>query len=74
MAKEHFSIGSIVKLKSGGPPMTVTGAAGEDEQVHCTWFAAEKLLSHTFSWNALLSVPAKELTTEQLVAIASGSA
>lgn len=31
-----MQIGDIVRLKSGGPKMTVT--AVEDEQVSCTWF------------------------------------
>lgn len=33
-----FKVGDIVKLKSGGPDMTVTGIIGEDENLHiCTY-------------------------------------
>ena len=54
---EQVSIGSVVKLKSGGPPMTVTGYGTkiefgsvfsknvkDKEQVKCQWFEATGLL------------------------------
>ncbi|MCG2643812.1 MULTISPECIES: YodC family protein [Bradyrhizobium] len=33
---QEFTIGTIVKLVSGGPSMTVVGTGGEF--VRCTWF------------------------------------
>ncbi|MFX5903553.1 DUF2158 domain-containing protein, partial [Acinetobacter baumannii] len=46
------SIGSVVYLKSGGPPMTVTGI--EDGAAVCEWFdKAEKLRSSHFALAAL---------------------
>jgi uncharacterized protein YodC (DUF2158 family) len=42
MAKAPFKVGDVVRLKSGGPPMTVTSIeSGENEGGHlvfCIWF------------------------------------
>jgi len=38
---EEFQQGEIVRLKSGGPDMTVQGRAGDD--FVCQWFAGKKL-------------------------------
>ena len=42
MAKAPFKVGDVVKLKSGGPSMTVTSVeSGENEggpAVFCIWF------------------------------------
>lgn len=35
---DEFNLGDIVKLKSGGPPMTITGIRGDGRNVTCTWF------------------------------------
>lgn len=47
MAKERkFNTGDIVKLKSGGPSMTVdqvTSAEVESGKVRCQWFSGKKL-------------------------------
>ena len=32
----NFEIGMIVRLKTGGPKMTIVGVAGRDESGHCT--------------------------------------
>jgi|GEM_PF-5164299 len=41
-----FVAGQIVRLKSGGPDMTVTQVFGKTEKhegfVHCTWFEGKK--------------------------------
>ena len=49
----EFKIGDVVRLKSGGPEMTVsqypfkTVDGGEHEgQVECTWFDSENRLKH----------------------------
>jgi uncharacterized protein YodC (DUF2158 family) len=54
-----FSIGQIVRLKSGGPAMTVTRipASHLDELVHTTWFAGKKAEHGGFPPNALKIVP-----------------
>jgi uncharacterized protein YodC (DUF2158 family) len=45
MPKAPFKVGDVVRLKSGGPPMTVTSVeSGEDEVgyvVFCIWFNAK---------------------------------
>lgn len=47
MATENeFEIGSIVKLKSGGPDMTVYAA--ERSHRYCQWFAGKKLERDSF--------------------------
>ncbi|WP_292015657.1 DUF2158 domain-containing protein [Mesorhizobium sp.] len=38
--------GSVVKLKSGGPSMTVRWVEGED--AHCEWFLEGKTYGHTY--------------------------
>ena len=42
MAKAPFKVGDVVRLKSGGPPMTVTSIeSGENDGgyvVFCIWF------------------------------------
>lgn len=36
----QFNLGDVVKLKSGGPSMTVNEISGS--QAHCTWFDGAK--------------------------------
>jgi len=50
MKKEtHFAVGDIVKLKSGGPDMTVQRVPDTAYLVyHCQWFAGKKLESGAF--------------------------
>lgn len=38
-SNQKLEIGDVVKLKSGGPKMTVTSV--EEESFHCYWFAGE---------------------------------
>ncbi|WP_108649246.1 YodC family protein [Dongshaea marina] len=67
MAQE-FKIGDVVRLKSGGPAMTVTGSYPHEhnnvKQYYCSWFtsdtAAEVSKEH-------FAAPALELTNEILV-------
>lgn len=58
-----FEKGNIVKLKSGGPNMTVEGFkwdpfSGEykTESVQCTWFKNDERVSEYFNENALEKV------------------
>lgn len=52
---EKFKVGNVVKLKSGGPNMTVTNAGPVDYEhsvrndlVSCKWFDKTKLESRRF--------------------------
>ena len=54
MAEFQFQSGEIVKLKSGGPNMTVAGNGTRG--VACNWFAGAKLEQGYFSDSQLLKV------------------
>ncbi|MDG2962993.1 YodC family protein [Exercitatus varius] len=61
----NFEIGQIVKLKSGGPDMTIQEALinGYDEfkgNYRCQWFAGKKLESGTFPEDSLELVTNEE--------------
>lgn len=50
MGEKQFEVGDVVRLKSGGPAMTV-GALREDEQgtsVGCVWAGAAEAHEHWF--------------------------
>jgi uncharacterized protein YodC (DUF2158 family) len=54
----QFTVGIIVKLKSGGPEMTVvrelkTISSGGINMVRCQWFAGKKLESGDFPPDSL---------------------
>lgn len=55
MAKEvKFSVGDIVKLKSGGPEMTVqTLPDPPGKYYRCQWFAGKKLEAGNFPADSL---------------------
>jgi uncharacterized protein YodC (DUF2158 family) len=66
---EGFKVGDVVRLKSGGPPMTVAIAAvskwrtdiTKDWTVACVWFSQSAIVSQTFPPEALvLCAPPKE--------------
>lgn len=52
-----FKVGDVVKLKSGGPAMTVTGEGSDmngNPRVNCTWFGKDDLEQNgAFPANAL---------------------
>lgn len=49
MAEEiEFEVGEIVKLKSGGPDMTVQLQESRPTIFRCQWFAGKKLESGRF--------------------------
>ncbi|MCC8628870.1 YodC family protein [Xanthomonas vesicatoria] len=56
-----YSVGEIVKLRSGGPDMTVqeVPVAGSQHKNHyrCQWFAGKKLESGSFQEESLELVP-----------------
>ena len=55
--KHAYSVGDIVKLKSGGPDMTVKECVsnlGSGLLYRCQWFAGKKLDVGVFPENSLL--------------------
>lgn len=44
---EDFKVGSVVELKSGGPPMTVE--ASTSSTVECSWFAGTQIKRRVFA-------------------------
>ena len=52
MASE-FKVGDSVRLKSGGPTMTVN-EIDANENVFCQWFAGRKVQSHHFNPDTLV--------------------
>jgi uncharacterized protein YodC (DUF2158 family) len=54
-----FKVGDLVKLKSGGPTMTVTRVddLGIRTIVRCTWFAGSKNERGDFPLETLVPVP-----------------
>lgn len=55
MTTTNFSSGDIVKLKSGGPEMTVQRELSDD-RYRCQWFAGKKLESGEFPESSLVLV------------------
>lgn len=54
MAKaQGFEVGNIVKLKSGGPEMTVRGWSDLNKGYSCQWFAGKKLEQGYFPLDSL---------------------
>jgi len=52
-----LDVGSVVRLASGGPKMTierVAGASSGDQGVHCAWFVAEVLRRDVFPAGAVV--------------------
>ncbi|SGZ17486.1 YodC family protein [Moritella viscosa] len=63
MSKE-YAVGICVKLKSGGPEMTVKSFSKESGYVnsghYCQWFAGKKLESGYFPYDSLEEVKAEK--------------
>jgi uncharacterized protein YodC (DUF2158 family) len=54
MATQDFKVGDIVKLKSGGPDMTVQTVPDSGGRVFaCQWFAGKKLEIGRFPGDSL---------------------
>jgi uncharacterized protein YodC (DUF2158 family) len=51
---DDFRVGSTVKLKSGGPCMTLADAPGCVE-MECWWFVGGRLLKETFHRQCLIA-------------------
>lgn len=58
-----FEIGDIVKLKSGGPDMTVRDINGNEQSgvyFQCQWFAGKKLENGSFRGESLVAAEVPE--------------
>jgi uncharacterized protein YodC (DUF2158 family) len=56
---EDFNVGDVVRLKSGGPDMTVDNA--NFSRVVCTWFDSNNILHHqSFDQGAIEKVTPAE--------------
>jgi uncharacterized protein YodC (DUF2158 family) len=53
---KKFAVGQIVRLKSGGPDMTVRTLPTTSENYTCQWFAGKKLEMGQFPADALEEV------------------
>ncbi len=55
-SSQKLKIGNVVKLKSGGPKMTVDGFSSNTKDPQCVWFSGEhfdKVESYYFSPDSL---------------------
>jgi uncharacterized protein YodC (DUF2158 family) len=59
--------GDLVRLKSGGPIMTVSAITSRDK-VDCHWFVGETLKATEFHSNALTSPDMSSLSDGQIMA------
>ena len=52
---EQFKVGDVVRLKSGGPKMTITAIGDHlgEQKAWCSWFDGTKELKGTFTIGAL---------------------
>lgn len=55
-SNNKLELGQVVRLKSGGPRMTITYDQG-DNSYTCTWFLAGKPQMAVFNANALIPAP-----------------
>lgn len=58
---QEWNIGDVVRLKSGGPQMTVESPKGSNTGKYtCTWFLDGQVLQHLFLPEALERAPSRE--------------
>jgi uncharacterized protein YodC (DUF2158 family) len=62
MAAKNFKVGDIVRLKSGGPDMSISSvtAGMTQNMVHCVWFAGKKNEGAIFHPDVLEPAQSKE--------------
>jgi len=53
---KKFKEGDIVKIRSGGPDMTVKSISNIDGELICQWFSGSKLQSGYFDPESLVKV------------------
>ncbi len=59
----ELALGSVVRLASGGPRMTVEKFSGthvEERGVHCVWFVGDQPRREVFPEKALQPAPAEQ--------------
>lgn len=66
MSKAKYKVGNLVRLKSGGPVMTVECLDDDallhgSVSYHCQWFAGKKLDKGVFPEDALLPATEEDL-------------
>lgn len=54
--QSKFAVGTTVKLKSGGPDMSVKTAESNDGSIYAQWFAGKKLEQGNFPIESLEEV------------------
>ena len=64
MAKSEFDVGDVVRLKSGGPRMTVVGRMWGSDQLLCSWFEGDRSHMGSFPSKALAGAPAEEAASQ----------
>jgi uncharacterized protein YodC (DUF2158 family) len=64
MPSERFKVGDVVRLKSGGPDMTVTGVAIGGDLI-CRWFEGDTARIDTFPSGALIRPPERDTSTNR---------
>ena len=53
MSGNVFKVGDIVRLKSGGPKMTVYEIADDDEDmIYCRWFVEKKHAAREYGFRS----------------------
>lgn len=60
MSEVKFNDGDRVRLKSGGPTMTVTDAT--EQKIECSWFVEENIQHSSFNPKTLKIFEAKKRT------------
>jgi len=70
MAEQQFKAGDVVRLKSGGPKMTIVNYGkygfGEDEEYQCKWFDAKNNLTINNFTEAELELASGDVGTMRL--------
>ena len=59
-----FKVGDVVRLKTGGPEMTVEAADAKDADVICTWLADEAPQHRRFKSLTLRKIEAEPVRTK----------
>jgi uncharacterized protein YodC (DUF2158 family) len=65
----EFKLGDVVRLNSGGPPMTVEDSAGsssEEGKIRCEWFLRDKLHHEDFHKDCITLLGTSEYFEERL--------
>jgi uncharacterized protein YodC (DUF2158 family) len=64
-----FKLGDIVRLKSGGPDMTVKEVSENSNEYVCRWFSGSRLSQASFEADTV-ELAKSEITTDDLLGMA----